>query len=136
MNIKGGCYCERIRYAFDGDIATSLQCHCRECQYITGGNPNVLVLGSDNELTFLQGEEFISSFTREDLEAGVTRLFCSICGTALGTKPSRLKGSIALKIGTMDDPSFFAPSAAIFTKDKQSFHHISSDIPAFEEMPG
>ena len=96
----------------------------------------MLVLGSDRDLTFLKGEEFISSFTREDLEAGVTRLFCSICGTALGTKPSRLKGSIALKIGTMDDPSFFAPSAAIFTKDKQSFHHISSDIPAFEEMPG
>ena len=47
-----------------------------------------------------------------------------------------LKGSIALKIGTMDDPSFFTPSAAIFTKDKQSFHHISPDIPAFEEMPG
>ena len=95
----------------------------------------MLVLGADSDLTFLKGEEFISTFTREDLEAGVTRLFWSICGTALGTKPSRLKGSIALKIGTVDDSSFFAPSAAIFTKDKQSFHHISPDIPAFEEMP-
>ena len=70
MKISGGCYCKRIRYAFDGDIATSLQ------------------------------------------------------------------GSIALKIGTMDDPSFFVPSAAIFTKDKQSFHHISPDIPSFEGAPG
>ena len=136
MKISGGCYCKRIRYAFDGDIATSLQCHCRECQYITGGNPNVLVLGSDSDLTFLEGEEFISSFTRDDLEGAVTRLFCSICGTALGTKPPRLKGSIALKIGTMDDPSFFVPSAAIFTKDKQSFHHISPGIPSFEGAPG
>ncbi len=136
MKIKGGCYCKRIRYAFDGDIATSVQCHCRECQYINGGNPNVLVLGSDSYLTFLKGEEFISSFKREHLETGVTCLFCSICGTALGTKPSRLKVSIALKIGAMDDPSFFAPSAAILTKDKQSFHHISPHIPAFEEMPG
>ena len=136
MKINGGCYCERIPYAFDGDIATSLQCHSRECQHIMEGNPNVLVLGSDSDLTFLQGEEFISSFTRDDLEGGVTRLFCSICGTALGTKPPRLKGSIALKIGTMDDPSFFVPSAAIFTKDKQSFHHISPDIPSFEGAPG
>ena len=136
MKINGGCYCKRIRYTFDGDIAASLQCHCRECQYITGGNPNVLVLGSGNDLTFLQGEEFISSLTSDDLEGAVTRLFCSSCGTALGTKPPRLISSIALKSGSMDDPSFFVPSVAIFTKDKQSFHHISQDIPSFEGAPG
>ena len=136
MEITGGCYCKRIRYTFQGDVAAAMQCHCRECQYITGGNPNVLVLISEKDLSYTSGEENIASFTREDIPGAVTRLFCSNCGTSLGTKPPRLAGSIALKVGTIDDPSFFSPSVAIFTKDKQSFHHIPDDLPSFEATPG
>ena len=44
MNIKGGCYCSEIRYESKGEVQASIQCHCRECQYITGGNPNVIVI--------------------------------------------------------------------------------------------
>ena len=44
MNIKGGCYCNEIRYESKGEVQASIQCHCRECQYITGGNPNVIMI--------------------------------------------------------------------------------------------
>ena len=44
MKIEGGCYCGEIRYVSNGDAQASLQCHCRECQYITGGHPNVLMI--------------------------------------------------------------------------------------------
>ena len=40
MNIEGGCYCGEIRYLSKGEAQASIQCHCRECQYITGGNPS------------------------------------------------------------------------------------------------
>ena len=38
MKISGGCYCGAIKYESLGDIQASIQCHCRECQYITGGS--------------------------------------------------------------------------------------------------
>ena len=44
MNIEGGCYCGEIRYVSNGDSQASVQCHCRQCQYITGGHPNVCFL--------------------------------------------------------------------------------------------
>ena len=36
---------------------------------------------------------------------------------------------------TLDDPSVFKATAAIFTIDKQPFHHIPDGIPAFERRP-
>ena len=43
MNIKGGCYCGAIRYEFEGDVTATFQCHCRECQYFTGGHANAFM---------------------------------------------------------------------------------------------
>ena len=34
-----------------------------------------------------------------------------------------------LKVGTMDDPSIFKAKLAIFTRDKQPFHHLPEDLP-------
>jgi hypothetical protein len=76
-----------------------------------------------------------SEFARRDLENPVTRFFCPTCGTAIGNlSPSRANAMI-LKVGTLDDPSIFKSEIAIFTIDKQTFHHIPEDIPQFERRP-
>jgi hypothetical protein len=41
MHVEGGCYCGAVRYRADGTPLMKAQCHCRECQYITGGSPNL-----------------------------------------------------------------------------------------------
>jgi hypothetical protein len=40
-----------------------------------------------------------------------------------------------IKVGTLDDPSIFKSQAAIFTIDKQNYHHIEEGLPAFERRP-
>ncbi len=134
MTIEGGCYCGEIRYEAKGEPQGALQCHCRECQYITGGHPNVVMAVPANGFKFTKGEP--SEFTRSDLENPVTRLFCPRCGTGIGTRTPRRPDAFMLKVGTMDDPSIFEAKLAIFTKDKQAFHHIPDDLPQFEGRPG
>ena len=73
MNIKGGCYCNEIRYESKGEVQASIQCHCRECQYITGGNPNVIMIMPVEGFKFVSGKP--KEFKRSDLENAVTRLF-------------------------------------------------------------
>ena len=53
-------------------------------------------------------------------------------------EPTRRPGlaAVILKVGTLDDPGFFgAPQMAIFTVDKQAFHHVPEGVPSFERMP-
>jgi hypothetical protein len=40
-----------------------------------------------------------------------------------------------VKVGTLDYPEDYQAKAAIFTCDKQPYHHIPSDIPAFDKRP-
>jgi hypothetical protein len=78
-----------------------------------------------------------AEFTRTDIEGPVTRDFCQACGTQLVSKAPGLPGAVLIKIGTLDDPSVFGGAQmAIFTIDKQSFHHIAEGVASFERTPG
>jgi hypothetical protein len=135
MQIDGGCYCGAIRYKATGDAMFKGQCHCRECQYISGGHPNVVMGMPESGFTYGKGKP--KGFRRSDLANGVTREFCGDCGTHLLTRTPALPGAVLLKVGTFDDPSLFgAPQMVIFTVDKQSFHHVPEGVPAFERTPG
>ena len=75
------------------------------------------------------------TFSRNDLENPVTREFCAECGTHLTTRRPGLP-AVILKVGTLDDPTQFGtPQMAIYTVDKQAFHHIPEGLPAFELLP-
>ena len=135
MEVQGGCYCGALRYQATGDALFKGQCHCRECQYITGGHPNVVMAMPETGFSYVKGSP--KQFRRGDLPNPVTREFCAACGTHILAKSSALPGAVILKVGTLDDPAVFgAPQMVIFTIDKQSFHHVPDGVPAFERTPG
>lgn len=134
MALEGGCYCGALRYQVTGDPMFKGQCHCRECQYISGGNPNVLMAFPESGFSYTKGAP--KEFRRSDLETPVTREFCADCGTHILAKAPGVPGAVVLKIGTLDDPAVFgSPQMAIFTCDQQPFHHIPDGVPSFERTP-
>jgi hypothetical protein len=133
MKLEGGCYCGKVRYVAEGEPMRKGQCHCRECQFITGGAPNMFVVMPSAGFAYTKGAP--KQFTRSDLENPVTREFCPDCGTHLATRPPG-RPVIVVKVGTLDDPKLYGgPQMAIFTIDKQPFHQIPDGLPAFERMP-
>ncbi len=135
MEVEGGCYCGAVRYKATGDPGMKVQCHCRECQYIAGGSPNVVMGMPEDGFAYTQGAA--KAFQRKDLENPVTREFCAECGTHLVTKSPTLPGAVLIKVGTFDDPSVFeGPQVAIFLSDKQSFHTVPEGCASFDRLPG
>ena len=111
----------------------TFQCHCRECQYITVGNANIVVVFAENDFNYNKG--ITSSFARSDLENPVTRHFCGACGTSIGSRSPSRPNSMIIKVGTLDNPGEYQAQAAIFTCDRQTYHYIPSNIPSFDKRP-
>ena len=135
MSMEGGCYCGALRFKSEGDAMFKGQCHCRECQYLSGGHPNVVMGMPEGGFSYVKGKP--KEFRRKDLDNPVTREFCADCGTHILTRTQGLPGAVLIKVGTLDDPSLFGgPMMVIYTVDKQNFHHVPEGVPAFERLPG
>tara|TARA_B110000093_G_C12925863_1_gene391278 strand:+ start:69 stop:491 length:423 start_codon:yes stop_codon:yes gene_type:complete len=133
MAVTGGCYCGEVRYEVDGPQEAAFQCHCRECQYLTGGNANIVVVFAESDFRYTKG--LASSFARTDLENPVTRHFCGACGTGIGSRSPSRPNSMIVKVGTLDNPGEYQAQAAIFTCDRQAYHYIPNNIPSFDKRP-
>ena len=133
--MEGGCYCGAIRYEIDGDAKFKAECHCRECQYISGGGPNVIMGIPAAHFRYTKGEP--ATFTRDDIDNAVTREFCGKCGTPIATRSPGMPGVVILKVGSLDNPAAFGmPQIATYMCDAQPFHAVPEGVAQFDKLPG
>ena len=133
MQVEGGCFCGALRYQVTARPVVKAQCHCRACQYISGGAPNYFMLIPPDGFAFTAGTP--RRFRHPDSARGVTRAFCEICGTHIATRRDGLDGTV-LKVGTLDDPRLFGgPKLAIYCEEQADFHIIPEGLPAFDTLP-
>ena len=50
--ITGGCLCGKIRYEAEVESFLAIRCHCRDCQYVSGGEPAAVVSFARDALGF------------------------------------------------------------------------------------
>jgi len=55
MDVEGGCYCGALRYRAACEPLLRGQCHCRECQCISGGHPNVMLAMPEAGFAYTKG---------------------------------------------------------------------------------
>jgi hypothetical protein len=126
----GGCACGAIRYEGSAAPIAVLNCHCRDCQRSSGtGFTTVAVVPTDS-LRVLHGTPK-RHLSKADSGNEVRREFCGECGTPLfagGGIPSHL---IAIKVGSLDDPSWCAPMLDIWTQSAQPWDVMNPALPKF-----
>ena len=132
--MTGGCLCGGVRYESVGEPGFALLCHCRDCQRqsgsayaagwrvpaagfrVTRGKPRLFVKPADS------GNE-------------ITRAFCADCGSTLFLRVSTRPDLVAIRVGTLDDPSGFRPEANIFVTSAQPWDHMDPDLPQYPTYP-
>ena len=130
--MTGGCYCGAVRYVITERPMVKGQCHCRACQYMAGGAPQYFLLVPPAGFAWTAGKP--AKYQRPDLDNAVTRSFCPTCGTQLTTGRQDMPG-VVVKVGTLDDPSRFAPHVVLCNAQAQPFHHVPDGIPVFDDLP-
>ena len=125
--------CGAVRYEASAEPLVVVVCHCRDCQYASGGAPANVVVLPKGSVKITKGK--VKDFTKtSDTGKPITRQFCADCGTPMFSIPTDNQISI-VKAGTLDDPSWLKPSLTIWTKSAQPWAHIDKGIPSFEKQP-
>ena len=133
VDTTGRCLCGAVRIAVNGTPLRMAQCHCRDCQRMTGtGHASNAFFHADD--VTVTGET--SSFTvTTDAGNASTRHFCSVCSSRVfGTNAAR-PGMIVVPVGVLDDTSWFAPQAVVYTRSAPAWDLTTDAVPHFDAMP-
>lgn len=118
LPLVGGCMCGALRYEVSTPPLMIYNCHCTNCQKISGSAFNTSVIVAEAALRFTAGEPARVEWTSDK---GTTRcgLFCGACGSRIvnGGKPST--GAFSLRAGTLDDTSWVQPVGDTYTRSAQ-----------------
>jgi hypothetical protein len=132
--ITGGCTCGAIRYEFTGPPLAALNCHCRDCQRETGSAYAAIVIVPTAAFTIVRGEPKYFGVTAD---SGFTtdRAFCGVCGAPLFGRPQRRLEVRTVRVGSLDDPSWFRPHRDIYTASAQPWDRMDPDLPKSPRLP-
>src|ERR1044072_2006497 len=129
MEFIGGCVCGGRRYAVKSRPFALVVCHCVDCR--RGAGAPYLQWGSvpRGDLVLTKGEP------RKIPYANRIRSFAACCGTHLFFEDSKDSDAIDFTIASLDDPTPFAPTKAIFLEDKLPWVVINKSVPSFQTVP-
>ena len=131
---SGGCLCGSVRYEVKSDPVRMLNCHCNDCRRNTGAAFATNIFVNAEDVQILKGT--MSQF-EHTADSGVVRIkeFCVNCGSQLFGHVPSLPGMKTIKVGSIDDANFVAPTANLFISRALSYSHISDELENFDRMP-
>lgn len=132
---KGQCLCGAISYEVSSEPTMMTKCHCRDCQYISGGEASPIVFLPEDAIT-------VSGAAKTYSVAGnsggqVHRSFCGSCGTHIYSKADVAAGMVFVKAGTMDKAAAAKLKTAMvfYAANANMFSHIDEDAKVFDKNP-
>jgi len=134
MAIRGGCLCRTVRFEIEADAPLWVrECWCRVCQYIGAGSGTVNAMFRKEDVK-ASGPltDFVSV---ADSGSTMHRRFCAQCGTHVFTEAEPRPHLIAVRVGALDDPNPFRPSAIIWTKSAPGWACFDPALPMTEGQP-
>lgn len=120
LPLHGGCACGALRYALSAAPLMIYNCHCANCQKITGSAFTVAATVLESALAFTAGAP---KRTAWKADSGNERfgLFCGDCGSRIANGQTPSIGMLSLRAGTFDDTSWVEPAGDIWTKSAQGW---------------
>jgi hypothetical protein len=129
--MTGGCLCGAIRYEIRGPLGRNVFCHCSRCRKASGSVVAFNAPLSAKYFAIVSGESSLKAFKTE---SGVSRMFCSNCGSQIISKRESAPDVVRLRLGTLDTPPAHGPEAHIFAASKIDWLE-TNDAPHFDAAP-
>lgn len=110
--VEGGCLCGASGFKAIAEVKFAIQCHCRDCQHISGGgNLPQIAVPSDN----FEKQGLVEVYeTMSDAGNTVKIAFCRRCGSPLYKSTSKMAETIFVCAGSLDEDLVKEPFHKVF----------------------
>jgi hypothetical protein len=122
------CSCGQLHLTVEGEPARIAICHCLACQRRTGAVISNQAAFRQQQVTFA-GE---TATWMRPAESGnvITFHFCPICGSTVYWESERFAGYVVIAVGNFADPSFPAPTIAVWEQSRHPWVEFPPDTPS------
>jgi hypothetical protein len=129
----GGCLCGAVRYEAEGEPRFTGHCYCADCRKASGSG-FIPFMGFPASAVRFSGQT--RTFTSKAASgADAVRNSCPVCGSLVFGGEVGKDNSFTIYAGSLDDPSSFRPTFAIFTRNRPTWAVIPPDLTVYERMP-
>lgn len=133
LPFQGGCACGALRYECSVAPHFMVHCHCRDCQRASG-TAFSSALAVPAAAVRINGAVKYHE-VRADSGHTARRGFCPDCGCPVFAGNSGSPEFLAIKAGSLDDPSWFKPMGHIWMASAQPWAHPDPQLPQFPGNP-
>lgn len=123
MEWTGGCLCGSIRYRASAEPQWASYCHCGMCRKISGAPFMGFVEFPEGTFEWIQGQ-----LNQYQSSKGVTRRFCSNCGSSLTFEAG---GILFISQGSLDFPEQVVFDCHTYTKTQLPGIELADKLPQF-----
>jgi hypothetical protein len=131
LPLTGGCVCGGVRFEVTSPLVSASYCHCTRCQRRTGTAASAQARMAPGSLRITSGEELVRSYDPPD---GFSKLFCSVCGSALFSRHPTDRDVMSVRLGAFDADPGIRPSYRQFVAYAAAWEPIPDDgLPQYPE---
>jgi hypothetical protein len=130
---SGGCLCGALRYEAVAEPMSQGHCYCADCRKASGSGFVPFMNFRSVDLRF-RGEA--RQFRSRAWNGGeAVRNCCPICMSLVFGGEIGQSDSFTIYAGSLDDPSRFRPTVAIFAEGRPAWALIPPGLTVFDRMP-
>ena len=131
--ITGGCLCGALRYEASTAPQYAGYCFCADCRKASGSG-FIPFMGFMAPALRITGAAVTHTLRHRDGRQS-DRNFCTVCGGLVFGGIRGESASHTIYAGSLDDPSHFKPTIAIFNRDRPDWVALPAGLKVFEAMP-
>jgi hypothetical protein len=132
--IEGGCLCGDLRWKASAPPRYMGLCFCADCRKASGSG-FIAFMGFDAAALTISGRWTVHTLTHADGRAAV-RNSCIVCGGLVFGGRLGETDRYNIYAGSLDDPTHFKPTVALFLRDKPDWLPVPPGLREFQMMPG
>lgn len=130
--LTGQCLCGTVKYSVEDNFKAFYQCHCKQCQQLTGSAFASNIFTSPENIEWLSGQAEITSYEHPIRE--FSKSFCKKCGSAVPFI-NKSRTSLIVPAGSLNEFPEIQPQANIFTSEEACWLKAGRQAENFSGFP-